>query len=155
MWSAHPTSTVTTSVVNYHVSAEECVIGDQKFLNSGEQNSINDDVHFRNASPRISESKTVFKVLMVGDIGVGKTTYVQQYMNGYHNTAYKPTLGGKFHHNFLFQFVLPWTIPEVSSFESLHASHFTCTVEFLYISCLEIACRVNNRVGVQYILINL
>ena len=43
-------------------------------------------------------TEILFKVLIVGDATVGKTSFVQRYVNDAYRKGYKPTLGGKNDH---------------------------------------------------------
>ena len=40
-------------------------------------------------------SEVLFKVLIVGDATVGKTSFVERYVRGSTRREYKPTIGGK------------------------------------------------------------
>ena len=43
-----------------------------------------------------SRKKNFFKIVILGDSGVGKTTLLQQYVNGQINPNSKPTIGADF-----------------------------------------------------------
>lgn len=43
-----------------------------------------------------SRKKNFFKIVILGDSGVGKTTLLQQYVNGQANPNSKPTIGADF-----------------------------------------------------------
>ena len=40
-------------------------------------------------------SELLFKVIIIGDATVGKTSFVQRYVNNHPRREYKPTVGGK------------------------------------------------------------
>lgn len=39
-------------------------------------------------------SELLFKVIIIGDATVGKTSFVQRYVNNHPRREYKPTVGG-------------------------------------------------------------
>ena len=41
-------------------------------------------------------SDLLFKVLIIGDATVGKTSFVQRYVHGVNRREYKPTIGGQY-----------------------------------------------------------
>lgn len=41
--------------------------------------------------------EVLFKVLIIGDALVGKTSFVQKYVHGHSRREYKPTIGGNEH----------------------------------------------------------
>ena len=43
----------------------------------------------------MNEKEILFKVLIVGDAEVGKTSFVRRYVFSAYERSYKPTLGGK------------------------------------------------------------
>lgn len=60
-------------------------------------------------------SEVLFKVLIIGDALVGKTSFVQRYVHGNSRREYKPTIGGIFDPFHLFismivSFLLPLVI---------------------------------------------
>ena len=40
-------------------------------------------------------SELLFKVIIIGDATVGKTSFVQRYVNSHARREYKPTVGGR------------------------------------------------------------
>ena len=40
-------------------------------------------------------SELLFKVIIIGDATVGKTSFVQRYVNNHPRREYKPTVGGR------------------------------------------------------------
>lgn len=55
--------------------------------------SIHKDGGLNNKKAKMSE--VLFKVLIIGDALVGKTSFVQKYVHGNSRREYKPTIGGK------------------------------------------------------------
>ena len=46
-------------------------------------------------SPGLKMSELLFKVIIIGDATVGKTSFVQRYVNNHPRREYKPTVGGR------------------------------------------------------------
>lgn len=47
-------------------------------------------------------SELTFKVIIIGDATVGKTSFVQRYVNSHPRRDYKPTVGGRYGRVMLF-----------------------------------------------------
>lgn len=43
----------------------------------------------------LTMSELLFKVIIIGDATVGKTSFVQRYVHSHPRREYKPTVGGK------------------------------------------------------------
>ena len=54
-------------------------------------------------------SELLFKVIIIGDATVGKTSFVQRYVNNYPRREYKPTVGGR---NKMFVFIFARSVDE-------------------------------------------
>ena len=44
----------------------------------------------------MNEKEILFKILIVGDAEVGKTSFVRRYINSAYDKNYKATIGGEF-----------------------------------------------------------
>ena len=49
------------------------------------------------ADSKIAKKNYIFKVIILGDQGVGKTSVLQTFVRGNFNQVYKPTIGADFH----------------------------------------------------------
>jgi len=50
---------------------------------------------FSSGTDSLTMSELLFKVIIIGDATVGKTSFVQRYVHSHPRREYKPTVGGK------------------------------------------------------------
>ena len=50
---------------------------------------------FRQKRKVLKMSELLFKVIIIGDATVGKTSFVQRYVHNHPRREYKPTVGGR------------------------------------------------------------